>query len=478
MKNDFLRSVGCVLFYLAVSANFALAQSLPGFVTGQLLTAQQLNNAFSNVLSLNGGTLSGSLTVPTLIAGSASISGGAVSGASINSATINGTPIGSTTPSTGAFTNSSVSGTLTVKNGTDSITATNNSNNVLVFSGTGTSTAKFIATTSMGGFIAAPDTTVNDGVAIRSDFINTVVMQGLNSSGTAGYDTNLTLYRPSSTNNSFIGVTMSADPTAEQHLWMGTDYANNRYVFTETVTGPGAYLPIMFRNGQADAFSIGSSAVPPTTFYGGGVVLAGTEGNQVTWTLGGQTWSWNMASGGNMYLHDGTHNKFPLTVVPNSTAALNINASSSTFTGGLDSTAIGPNTPSTGAFTTLSASSTVSGTGFSNYLASPPAIGATTANTGRFTTLSSTGTGAMPLYSTSGTGVSAPHMVQGTVALSSGSATVTLSGSAVFSSSSTYTCTANDTTAANAVKVSQSSGSSITFTGTGTDSVQFLCAGS
>ncbi|WP_254616498.1 hypothetical protein [Burkholderia metallica] len=104
-------------------------------------------------------------------------------------------------------------------------------------------------------------------------------------------------------------------------------------------------------------------------------------------------------------------------------------------------------------------------------------IGANTPSTGKFTTLSSTGTGAMPLYSTTGAGVNAPHMVQGSVALSSGSATVTLSGSAVFSTSSSYMCTASDTTAANAVKVSQGSGTSITFTGTGTDTVQFLCAG-
>ena len=40
---------------------------------------------------------------------------------------------------------------------------------------------------------------------------------------------------------------------------------------------------------------------------------------------------------------------------------------------------IGATTASTGAFTTLSASSTVSGTGFSTYLASPPAIGGTAA---------------------------------------------------------------------------------------------------
>lgn len=53
--------------------------------------------------------------------------------------------------------------------------------------------------------------------------------------------------------------------------------------------------------------------------------------------------------------------------------------------------AIGGTTPAGGAFTTLSASSTVSGTGFSTYLASPPAIGGTAAAAGSFTTLSATG---------------------------------------------------------------------------------------
>ena len=52
---------------------------------------------------------------------------------------------------------------------------------------------------------------------------------------------------------------------------------------------------------------------------------------------------------------------------------------------------IGASTASTGAFTTLSASSTVSGTGFSTYLASPPAIGGTAAAAGAFTTLAASG---------------------------------------------------------------------------------------
>ena len=67
--------------------------------------------------------------------------------------------------------------------------------------------------------------------------------------------------------------------------------------------------------------------------------------------------------------------------------------------GSIDGVAIGVTTASTGAFTTLSASSTVSGTGFSAYLASPPAIGTTAPAAGKFTNLEYTGT------LTGGTGV-------------------------------------------------------------------------
>jgi hypothetical protein len=62
-----------------------------------------------------------------------------------------------------------------------------------------------------------------------------------------------------------------------------------------------------------------------------------------------------------------------------------------TLSGGtINNASVGATTPSTGAFTTLSASSTVSGSGFSSYLASPPAIGGTAANAGKFTTLQAT----------------------------------------------------------------------------------------
>ncbi|MBB5509565.1 hypothetical protein [Paraburkholderia atlantica] len=66
---------------------------------------------------------------------------------------------------------------------------------------------------------------------------------------------------------------------------------------------------------------------------------------------------------------------------------------SPTFTGTVTApTFSGAFTGGSGSFSTLSASSTVSGTGFSNYLASPPAIGGTAANTGKFTTLQATST--------------------------------------------------------------------------------------
>ena len=79
-------------------------------------------------------------------------------------------------------------------------------------------------------------------------------------------------------------------------------------------------------------------------------------------------------------------------VVSSTTQVSNLNAS---FLGGATFAspgAIGSSVAGSGAFTTLSASSTVSGTGFSTYLASPPAIGTTSAAAGAFTTLSASST--------------------------------------------------------------------------------------
>lgn len=74
------------------------------------------------------------------------------------------------------------------------------------------------------------------------------------------------------------------------------------------------------------------------------------------------------------------------TVAISPAGALTINPTTAST---INNTSIGVTTAAAGAFTTLSASSTVSGTGFSTYLASPPAIGGTAPAAGAFTSLSS-----------------------------------------------------------------------------------------
>ena len=78
------------------------------------------------------------------------------------------------------------------------------------------------------------------------------------------------------------------------------------------------------------------------------------------------------------------------------------------------------------------------------------------------------------LYTTAGVPFLNPHRVAGAVTLSGGTATVTLTGAAAFTS---YACTATDQTSAAAVKVSLTDGSHFTLTGTGSDSVAFICEG-
>lgn len=86
---------------------------------------------------------------------------------------------------------------------------------------------------------------------------------------------------------------------------------------------------------------------------------------------------------------DGSDTNIDINITPKGTGEVNL-TKVDIDAGAIDGTAIGANSASTGAFTTLSASSTVSGTGFSTYLASPPAIGGTAQAAGSFTDLKST----------------------------------------------------------------------------------------
>lgn len=104
--------------------------------------------------------------------------------------------------------------------------------------------------------------------------------------------------------------------------------------------------------------------------------------------------------------------------------------------------AIGGTTPAAGNFTTLSASSTVSGTGFSTYLASPPAIGGTAAAAGAFTTLSASSTVSGSGFSTY---LASPPAIGGTTPAAGNFTTLGATGNTTLGDAAGDTLTINGT---------------------------------
>lgn len=137
------------------------------------------------------------------------------------------------------------------------------------------------------------------------------------------------------------------------------------------------------------SFQTSLSGLTPSTSTSGAVTLAGTLGIASGGTgltalgTGVQTaFGINVGTAGAFVVNGGALG------TPTSGTVTNLTGTASISINGT----VGATSANSGAFTTLSASSTVSGTGFSNYLASPPAIGSTAAGTGAFTTLSASST--------------------------------------------------------------------------------------
>lgn len=111
--------------------------------------------------------------------------------------------------------------------------------------------------------------------------------------------------------------------------------------------------------------------------------------------------------------------------------------------------------------------------------------GATVGITGGLTVtdgITATGTisglnGTIQLLDTSGGMSDHPHIVQGTVALVGGNATVTLTGGAVYTGVSSYMCSTNDTGGSLVSSSQNINGTSFRVFGTGTDTIAFTCVG-
>jgi hypothetical protein len=81
------------------------------------------------------------------------------------------------------------------------------------------------------------------------------------------------------------------------------------------------------------------------------------------------------------------------------------------------------------------------------------------------------------VYGHSGTQAVAAHITMDVGTFSGGTLGVNFSGAGAFTSSTSYFCSANDTTAANPIKIAYTSGTAVTFTGTSTDSFRYVCVG-
>jgi hypothetical protein len=80
-------------------------------------------------------------------------------------------------------------------------------------------------------------------------------------------------------------------------------------------------------------------------------------------------------------------------------------------------------------------------------------------------------------YDVNGAELMGYHMVVGSSTLVLGTKTVTLSGSAAFTSNSSYKCMPTESTGLNLTAITYASGSSFTVLGVGTDAIGWVCVG-
>ena len=190
----------------------------------------------------------------------------------------------------------------------------------------------------------------------------------------------------------------------------GTSTSLGGSISQDTITGLSATG--LIKRTAANTLAIATSG----TDYGLGSVtsVAGTG------TVNGITLTGTVTTSGSLTL-GGTLGSIANSQLTNSSITFGATAASlGTTVSGFNAVTIGASTASTGAFTTLSASSTVSGTGFSTYLASPPAIGGSAAAAGTFTALTATGTTTLATSLSGALSASSGVVSAGTLSIANG----------------------------------------------------------
>jgi len=186
--------------------------------------------------------------------------------------------------------------------------------------------------------------------------------------------------------STLTGNTLSSGVTISSLTNLGT-LANLAVAGNIVVSGVGSYLTFPDSTQQTTAWT-GSAPSAPANALTGTTLASNVVSSSLTsvgtltnLTTNGLTVNGTTTISRQIAFDTTTYNQSYTTT---STGAINISSGS---TGNINNMAIGGTTAAAGTFTTLTAGSTVSGTGFTNLFASPPAIGGTAAASGTFTSL-------------------------------------------------------------------------------------------
>jgi hypothetical protein len=417
--NGIIQIVGSVASNSGVFNNVTITG---GTIQGVALTLDSLDNTPIGSNTPSTGrfttlTTTGLASFNSMSTANVTITGGTIQGVAMTLDSLNNTPIGATTPSTGAFTTLSATGviTSTLANGTApfsvvSSTVVPNLNVSQLLGNTWAVPGTIGSTTpNSGAFtILSANSVTNVTPVLNFNASNTIAAFG---STTANSYNQLIIQNKSGTSGSSANYVISNDIGTDSTYY--GEFGMNSSVFSASTpsdffsinngvyfSGHDGDLTYGSGNGFKSYFAWGvtansahvintSGAIGLSTNLGTTPALSGTTG----FGTAGQVMISNGSGAANSWSSTPTLVGTNFTSIPNGaltnssitfgSTAVALGATVSGFNG----VNIGATTAGTGAFTTLSASSTVSGAGFSTYLASPPAIGGTAANTINGTTI-------------------------------------------------------------------------------------------